>query len=240
MEDQMGESFDDVRVHTGPTAAQACESINARAFTVGNHVAFNRGEYDPESAEGQHVIAHELAHVRQQTDDAVSMLPKGNVQLESDSDPKLEEEVKETAQRVMAGGQLDIQRMKDTEIHIQRSENYSQNQGDQDSQNRPEQSDVTVDFPDKQLQKKFKHSDDFGIDGSWGMENKEEFRQALQEHINDPDTIMIEGEFRGEEVTHYYNQRTGNNLIVDKDGEFISGWELTEDQQAHLTASGKI
>ena len=50
-------------------AAAACEDINARAFTVGNHVAFNRGEYAPDSPDGQHVIAHELAHVRQQNAD---------------------------------------------------------------------------------------------------------------------------------------------------------------------------
>jgi len=120
MEDKMGDSFGDVRVHTGPQAAEACDQINARAFTVGNHVAFNHGEYDPSSAEGQHVIAHELAHVRQQTGGAVSMLPAENVELEIDPDPKLEEEAEETAQRVMAGGKLDIQRMHDTEVHVQR------------------------------------------------------------------------------------------------------------------------
>jgi len=120
MEDKMGDSFGDVRVHTGPRAAEACDQINARAFTVGNHVAFNHGEYDPESAEGQHVIAHELAHVRQQTGGAVSMLPAENVELEIDPDPRLEEEAEETAQRVMAGGKLDIQRMHDTEVHVQR------------------------------------------------------------------------------------------------------------------------
>ncbi len=47
MEDRMGDSLGDVRVHTGPQAAKACEAINARAFTVGNHIAFNHGEYDP-------------------------------------------------------------------------------------------------------------------------------------------------------------------------------------------------
>ncbi|ELZ14325.1 hypothetical protein C479_00415 [Halovivax asiaticus JCM 14624] len=66
MEARMGDSLGDVRVHTGPKAAAACEAINARAFTVGNHVAFGPGEYDPEDEDGQHVIAHELAHVRQQ------------------------------------------------------------------------------------------------------------------------------------------------------------------------------
>ena len=117
----MGDSFGDVRIHTGSTAAEACESINARAFTVGNHIAFNQGEYDPGSPEGQHVLAHELAHVRQQTEGAVSMLPQEDVELEVDPDPALEREAEETAQQVMKGGELGIQRMADTDVHIQRA-----------------------------------------------------------------------------------------------------------------------
>jgi len=122
MEDRMGGSLGDVRIHTGPKAAQACEQINARAFTVGNHVAFNSGEYDPESPEGQHVLAHELAHVRQQTGGAISMLPQEDLGLEIDPDPQLEREAEETAQRVMQGGELGIQRLGTTEVHVQRSE----------------------------------------------------------------------------------------------------------------------
>ena len=121
MEERMGDSFGDVQVHTGPTAASACESINARAFTVGNHIAFNSGEYDPNSAEGQHVLAHELAHVRQQTGGAVSMLPQEGLELEIDPDPQLEREAEKTAQQVMEGGKLGIQRLADTEVHIQRA-----------------------------------------------------------------------------------------------------------------------
>ena len=120
MEDRMGDSFGDVRIHTGSTAADACEAINARAFTVGNHIAFNSGEYDPSSPEGQHVLAHELAHVRQQTQGAVSMLPQEDMELEVDPDPALEREAEETAQRVMEGGELDMQRMEETPVHIQR------------------------------------------------------------------------------------------------------------------------
>ena len=121
MEDRMGDSFEDVQVHTGSQAAAACESINARSFTVGNHIAFNSGEYDPNSAEGQHVLAHELAHVRQQTNGAVSMLPQEGVELEIDPDPQLEREAEETAQQVMEGGKLGIQRLADTDVHIQRA-----------------------------------------------------------------------------------------------------------------------
>ncbi len=116
------------------TCIKSCERprntsdrINARAFTVGNHIAFNHGEYDPESAEGQRVIAHELAHVRQQTGGALSMLPQEDLQLEIDPDPKLEREAEETAERVMSGGELDIQRypLCYTDVHVQRTEDGS-------------------------------------------------------------------------------------------------------------------
>ncbi|WP_242492876.1 eCIS core domain-containing protein, partial [Halogeometricum borinquense] len=119
MEDRMGDNLGDVRVHTGPSAAKACEDINARAFTVGNHIAFNHGEYDPSSAEGQHVLAHELAHVRQQTGGAVSMLPQAG-ELEIDPDPRLEREAEETAQRVMQGGKIGVHRMEHSDVHVQR------------------------------------------------------------------------------------------------------------------------
>jgi len=78
MESKMGGEFGDVQVHTGPEAAAAAESLGARAFTVGNHIAFNRGEYSPDSEEGKRVLAHELTHVRQQAGRAVSLLAKAD------------------------------------------------------------------------------------------------------------------------------------------------------------------
>jgi len=119
MEDRMGDSLGDVRIHTGPQAAKACDDIKARAFTVGNHVAFNHGEYDPESPEGQHVLAHELAHVRQQIGGAVSMLPQEG-ELAIDPDERLEREAEETAEQVMRGGTIGVHRMRRADMHVQR------------------------------------------------------------------------------------------------------------------------
>lgn len=79
MESKMGGDFSDVQLHTGPRAAAAADSLGARAFTVGTNVAFAKGEYRPESTEGKRVLAHELTHVRQQTEGAVSLLPKPEV-----------------------------------------------------------------------------------------------------------------------------------------------------------------
>jgi hypothetical protein len=121
METQMRDDFADVRIHTGVQAARACEDIDARAFTVGNHVAFNRGEYDPDSREGKHVLAHELAHVRQQTGGVVSLLPKETAELVIDPDPKLEREAEATAKRVVDGAEVGIRRLAGSSVYIQRT-----------------------------------------------------------------------------------------------------------------------
>lgn len=100
MERKMGDEFTDVRIHTGLQAAHAADTINARAFTMGNHIAFNRGEYDPESLEGQRLLAHELIHVRQQIGGALSMVPKANDELVIDPDPALEREAEKAAEEI--------------------------------------------------------------------------------------------------------------------------------------------
>lgn len=66
MEMRLMDDFGDVVVHTDSIAAEAATSIQARAYTLGNHVVFNAGEYQPETAGGKWLIAHELAHVTQQ------------------------------------------------------------------------------------------------------------------------------------------------------------------------------
>lgn len=58
--------FSDVRVHADPGAGAAAQSIGARAYTLGTDIAFAPGEYAPDQTSGQHLLAHELAHVVQQ------------------------------------------------------------------------------------------------------------------------------------------------------------------------------
>ncbi len=66
MESSFGEDFADVRIHADARAAAMADSLDARAFAVGGDIVFGSGEYAPETAEGQSLIAHELAHVVQQ------------------------------------------------------------------------------------------------------------------------------------------------------------------------------
>jgi Domain of unknown function (DUF4157) len=66
MENGFGTDFSNVKIHTGHTAVQLSRELNAQAFTVGNDIYFNAGKYSPHSADGKHLLAHELTHVVQQ------------------------------------------------------------------------------------------------------------------------------------------------------------------------------
>jgi len=63
--DSLGD-LSDVRVHTDDNADRLNRSVSARAFATGSDVYFARGEYNPGTAAGDKLIAHELAHVVQQ------------------------------------------------------------------------------------------------------------------------------------------------------------------------------
>ncbi|CAN7554144.1 eCIS core domain-containing protein [Mesorhizobium sp. LjNodule214] len=69
-EPRFGRDFSNVRLHLGGEAATAAEGINARAYTFGTDIAFASGEFAPGTQAGTHLLAHELAHVGQQTGDA--------------------------------------------------------------------------------------------------------------------------------------------------------------------------
>ncbi len=66
MESSIGADFGDVRVHTGSEAAQLSQDLGAKAFTHGSDIYFNQGQYNPNSSEGKHLLAHELTHTVQQ------------------------------------------------------------------------------------------------------------------------------------------------------------------------------
>jgi uncharacterized protein DUF4157 len=67
MEPRFGVDFASVRVHQGARSARSAAEVSARAYTVGQHIVFGAGEYAPETHQGRRLIAHELAHVVQQT-----------------------------------------------------------------------------------------------------------------------------------------------------------------------------
>lgn len=67
MERRFGQDFSAVRVHTDAEAARAAEALDAEAFTHGRDVAFGPQRYAPRTGTGRALLAHELAHVIQQS-----------------------------------------------------------------------------------------------------------------------------------------------------------------------------
>jgi hypothetical protein len=59
--------FSAVRIHDDNSAGRAARALGARAFTLGRDIAFAPGERSPGTPGGDRLMAHELAHVLQQS-----------------------------------------------------------------------------------------------------------------------------------------------------------------------------
>ncbi len=62
-EPRFGADLSLVRIHDGPAADKASRGIHARAFTLGDNVAFAKGERQSGTETGRRLMAHELSHV---------------------------------------------------------------------------------------------------------------------------------------------------------------------------------
>lgn len=99
-ESRFGHDFSKVRLHTDAKAAESARAVNARAYAVGSDIAFSSGEYQPYKAEGLHSLAHELAHVIQQTSGQMSGVPRS---IEIGKPDDLAEHEAEEAARQLSG-----------------------------------------------------------------------------------------------------------------------------------------
>jgi hypothetical protein len=68
MESRFSHDFSRVRVHTDAKAAASARAVDALAYTVGDAIVFGENQYSPRSETGRRLIAHELAHVVQQSE----------------------------------------------------------------------------------------------------------------------------------------------------------------------------
>jgi hypothetical protein len=67
MEARFGHDFGHVRVHADGAAAESARAISAAAYTVGPDIVFDADGYAPRTDQGRRTLAHELAHVVQQS-----------------------------------------------------------------------------------------------------------------------------------------------------------------------------
>jgi Domain of unknown function (DUF4157) len=68
MESRFNYDFSGVKIHDSDLAAKSASSINALAYTSGNSIVFNSGQYNTSSDSGKKLLAHELTHVVQQSE----------------------------------------------------------------------------------------------------------------------------------------------------------------------------
>ena len=75
LESAFGSGLGSVRVHADDRAAKLSQSLSAKAFTVGSDVFFGAGQFRPDTAAGEHTLAHEVAHVVQGGGDGQAHAP---------------------------------------------------------------------------------------------------------------------------------------------------------------------
>jgi hypothetical protein len=105
MESRFSHDFSQVRIHTDALAAQSADAVNALAYTVGGDVVFGAGQYAPSSMEGQHLLAHELTHVVQQSARTHVALHMSSVSDFADAEELAADTI---AEQVLAGGRNSV------------------------------------------------------------------------------------------------------------------------------------
>lgn len=102
-----------VRVHSGTMAAQAAQSVGAQAYTVGHHVVFGAGRFSPQTSQGRRLLAHELAHVGQQTTSRWSLpvlqrTPDERLKAQDDPPKPRDDKTKLQKPKPKPGGRRDV------------------------------------------------------------------------------------------------------------------------------------
>jgi outer membrane protein OmpA-like peptidoglycan-associated protein len=103
-EPRFGFDFSHVRVHADSSAAATARSMDAAAYTVGQHITFDAGRYETRSQRGLQLIGHELAHTVQQKG-----APRGGgLRMGSPTDAS-EKEADSAASSALSYGRVGIQ-----------------------------------------------------------------------------------------------------------------------------------
>jgi hypothetical protein len=75
LESSFGQALDHVRVHIDSAAEQSALQHRSRAYTIGAHIFLGKDEGASGTADRRHVLAHEVAHVIQQTSKGRTVSP---------------------------------------------------------------------------------------------------------------------------------------------------------------------
>jgi hypothetical protein len=118
LEPRFNADFSNVRIYDNGEAHRAATQLDARAFTVGQHIAFAAGEHAPHTHGGRRLLAHELAHTVQQrsVESALPLTPRLPISSPGSAN---EREADRAADAVTAGARFHV---RSTGIQVARQE----------------------------------------------------------------------------------------------------------------------
>ena len=100
---------------------------------------------------------------------------------------------------------------------------------------------IALSFDTSQLQHEFSHAGDFGIKGNWNKQAGQDFQQALEDIVRDPNTKEYTITFRGEAgYKAYLDPQSGKAVIFKPNGDFHAAWSLSADQVRSVVVNGKL
>ena len=88
MEPAFGLDLSAVRVHVGEEPARSARAVGALAYTVGEHVVFGDGRWQPGNPDGRRLLAHELTHVVQQASHGAMVQRQADPSATAAADPE--------------------------------------------------------------------------------------------------------------------------------------------------------
>jgi Domain of unknown function (DUF4157) len=100
MEPRFGHDFSGLRVHTDAKSVESARVVNALAYTVGRDIVFGSSHVASDTRQGRELIAHELAHVVQQSQNAAPRAPQS---FGGDEHGPAETEADRVADRIIEG-----------------------------------------------------------------------------------------------------------------------------------------
>jgi hypothetical protein len=97
-------------------------------------------------------------------------------------------------------------------------------------------------FDTRQVQHVYSnHAEAFGFTKNWNAQVGLEFEQTLLEHVSQFSDQAIEGTYRGTmQVIHYFDPSTNLNVMLDLNGNLVSGWQLGPEQVYYLLTNGNV
>lgn len=110
-EPRFGYDFSQVRIHADTQASEFAQTANARAFTLGRDMVFGAGQYQPETSSGRYLLAHELVHVVQQSQN-FAIFHRSTANDRVDDTPDSSKIAQITNLRIMGKDKLETDRTK--------------------------------------------------------------------------------------------------------------------------------